>query len=132
MTPMSKEKRPGVDYEKSDIDLRKVMRILGGLVIAGATVYALCLAIIVFTKPTWRAGKKVTEPVHAVPPEPRLQANPSEDLAAMKAEEDAILDHTGWVNREQGIVHIPIEEAIDRTLRRGLPSRTAHSTEATR
>ncbi len=39
-----------------------------------------------------------------VPPEPRLQVNPSEDAAEFRAQEDAILNGYTWVNREAGTV----------------------------
>ena len=47
------------------------------------------------------------------PPEPRLLQDPRAALLELRAEEDAILHSYGWVNRDAGIVHIPIERAID-------------------
>jgi hypothetical protein len=47
------------------------------------------------------------------PPPPRLQVNPAEDLAAMRAAERAILESYGWVDREAGVARIPIERALD-------------------
>jgi len=49
------------------------------------------------------------------------------DLAAMRAAEDRVLHSYGWVDPQKGIVHIPIEEAMKRTLANGLPA-TATST----
>ena len=56
------------------------------------------------------------------PPEPRLLPDPRTALLELRAEEDAILHSYGWVNREAGIVHIPIERAID-VLARKAPAR---------
>jgi hypothetical protein len=39
----------------------------------------------------------------------------------MRAEEDASLNSYGWVDKEQGVVHIPIERAMDTVVERGLP-----------
>jgi hypothetical protein len=37
--------------------------------------------------------------------------------------EEAYLHSYGWQNKEAGIVHIPIEEAMRLTVERGLPAR---------
>ena len=58
-----------------------------------------------------------------VPPEPRLQINPRQDLKDLRAAEDEILHGYGWVDRNAGIVRIPIDDAMRLTLERGLPSR---------
>ncbi len=59
-----------------------------------------------------------------LPPEPRLQTNPRQDLKDMRAQEDALLHSYGWVDKNAGVVRIPIDEAIKLTLERGLPART--------
>src|SRR4051812_14933722 len=101
-----------IRYEKKDIDVRRLMWITGGLVLVTLLGHAACVAILFFSKPPWRAGKRIVERVYTVPPEPRLQANPEEDLAARKAEEDAAQTQYGWVDSKRGIVRIPIEQAI--------------------
>ena len=58
-----------------------------------------------------------------LPPEPRLQTNPREDLRLLREQEDAILKSYGWVDRPAGVVRIPIEEAMKLTVQRGLPAR---------
>lgn len=47
------------------------------------------------------------------PREPRLLADPRGALLELRAEEDALLNGYGWVNREAGIVRIPIARAIE-------------------
>jgi hypothetical protein len=39
------------------------------------------------------------------------QNTPVTDLRAMRAKEDLILKNYGWVDKQHGVVHIPIEEA---------------------
>jgi hypothetical protein len=58
-----------------------------------------------------------------VPPEPRLQEHPREDLSELRAREDEILSSYGWVDRNAGVVRIPIDAAMKLTLERGLPAR---------
>jgi hypothetical protein len=58
-----------------------------------------------------------------VPPtlfaKPRLQTNDAGDLARLQAEQRGRLGGYAWVDRENGIVAIPIEEAMKRLLARG-------------
>jgi hypothetical protein len=63
------------------------------------------------------------------PPLPRLQVEPVEDLTAVRAQQSGTLDSYGWVDRSNGIVHIPVERAMDLILERGgLPARAdAHA-----
>ena len=59
-----------------------------------------------------------------VPPEPRLQTNPRQDLADLRARGRRACSTTyGWVDRNAGVVRIPIEAAMKLTLERGLPAR---------
>lgn len=46
------------------------------------------------------------------PPEPRLQVDPAGDIARLRATEQAQLDAYGWVDRDAGTVHIPIDRAM--------------------
>jgi hypothetical protein len=59
------------------------------------------------------------------PPEPRLQVSPLADLQALRAREAAALHAYAWVDREAGVVRIPIERAIAVLAERGLPARDA-------
>jgi hypothetical protein len=45
------------------------------------------------------------------PPEPRLQPHPLRDLQSLREWERSILGGYGWVDRESGVVRIPIERA---------------------
>lgn len=56
------------------------------------------------------------------PPGPRLQVRPEVDLEAFRARENAILASYAWVDKEQGIVRIPVEEAMRLVAERGVPA----------
>jgi hypothetical protein len=60
---------------------------------------------------------------HREPPEPRLQTTPRQDLADLRAKEDDMLTSYGWVDKNAGVVRIPIDAAMKLTLERGLPAR---------
>ena len=65
-----------------------------------------------------------------LPPAPRLQQFPQNEIYQFRIDENAVLQRYGWMNKEAGIVHIPIEDAMRLTLERGvLQSRTPDSTQ---
>ena len=73
-----------------------------------------------------RGGSKPLHPLAAEreePPEPRLQAMPAIDLLQFRAREDERLSTYGWVDRQAGVVHLPIERAMELVAKEGLPAR---------
>lgn len=58
-----------------------------------------------------------------LPPEPRLQTDPRDDLSNLRRSEQEVLDSYAWVDRNAGVVRIPIEQAMKLTAERGLPTR---------
>jgi hypothetical protein len=57
------------------------------------------------------------------PPSPRLQNQPFRDVFELKTTQRGTLNSYGWVDKANGVVHIPIERAMQITLERGLPVR---------
>jgi len=57
------------------------------------------------------------------PPLPRLQLDPKLDLDVLHAAEDKILMSYAWVDKEAGVVQVPIERAMQMLLAKGLPAR---------
>jgi hypothetical protein len=47
-----------------------------------------------------------------IPPGPRLQPSPPRDLDELRARDREALTTYGWVDRANGIGHIPVERAI--------------------
>jgi hypothetical protein len=60
---------------------------------------------------------------HEPPPEPRLSVKPGDELKALRAEEAKQLEGYDWIDREQGVVRIPIARAMEILAQRGLPVR---------
>jgi hypothetical protein len=52
---------------------------------------------------------------------PRLVTAEPRVLAAFRAQEDALLSSYGWVEKDKGLVRIPIAEAMKIVAERGLP-----------
>ena len=65
------------------------------------------------------------EQARALPPLPQLQANPESDLEKLREKDQQELNSYGWVDRTRGIIHIPIDRAMDLLLEKGLPARPA-------
>lgn len=60
-----------------------------------------------------------------IPPAPRLQEKPTDDLARLQAAEDRALGRYRWIDKKGGVVQVPIERAIDLLLEQGLPETSA-------
>jgi hypothetical protein len=100
-------------------------------ILAGLSLFAMWLLFDYFA--ARRARLEVTpSPVfeaRQLPPEPRLEVSPQQDLRQMRAAEMALLHSYGWVDRQAGIVRIPIERAIDILAARGLQNDGASTIE---
>jgi hypothetical protein len=107
--------RPMTAYETSDWDLGPI-----GLIYLG--VFALlvisCL-VLVATYPG--SVHDASRALHIAPPGPRLQTNPAAELATFRAHERTKLESYYWVDRQKGLVHIPIEDAMKKLAQTGIP-----------
>lgn len=94
-----------MSHQRQDLDTRRIAW-------SGATLLAALLVVLVVCFVLWRSWvPPVPENVHR-PPEPRLQPDPTRDLAAYRhAQRNA--DYWGWVDREHGIARIPVERAME-------------------
>ena len=54
--------------------------------------------------------------------EPRIEVEPWQQLLDVRAREDHVLSSYAWVDKNDGIVRIPIDQAIDVLAKKGLPS----------
>jgi hypothetical protein len=58
-----------------------------------------------------------------LPAAPRLQQFPVNEFVDFRQHEEAILKNYGWVNKEAGVVRMPITDAMRLAVERGLPAR---------
>jgi hypothetical protein len=124
--PIEPESNPTVAREGTDANTRAITRF--GIGLAFVIIVSQLLLWWLFDA---LAGKeaKLSPPVPAIikaqapaqPPEPRLQANPRLDLREMLRDEDAVLDHYGWVDPDRGIVRLPVQRALEIVAEKGLP-----------
>lgn len=62
---------------------------------------------------------EVAPPVPARFPEPRIQSDPSGDLADLQAEQARQREGYAWVDRGQGLARIPVARAMEAVAARG-------------
>jgi hypothetical protein len=55
------------------------------------------------------------------PPGPRLETDAQAQLQRFRAEEEKRLNGYYWVDKQKGIVHIPIEQAMKKLAATGVP-----------
>jgi hypothetical protein len=53
---------------------------------------------------------------------PGSVSSPAEDIRRFRELEDQTLDSYGWIDRQNGVIRIPIEQAKRLIVQRGLPS----------
>lgn len=75
------------------------------------------------THPSPFAASRIELHPRMIAPAPRLQANDTVELTTYRLFEDTKLNSYGWVDRDSGILRIPIERAMDLIAQRGLPTR---------
>ena len=120
---------PEVHHETSDANIRGVLMFAAGLLVAAIIIhFGVWLLFRYFEAAATRRQPQPNYPLAAqqenrLPPEPRLQVNPREDLRQLHAAEDEVLTTYGWVDRNAGVARIPIEQAMKLTIERGLPAR---------
>ena len=117
-----------VAYERRDIDLGRLVRV--GFVITALVAMSFVLMWWLFgflveheAETSGRPHPLARELGRSMPPTPVLQTNPRDDLLALRATEQLVLGTYAWIDKERGLVRIPIEKAMDLTAKRGLLAR---------
>jgi hypothetical protein len=129
---MSETKRPAPDSRRAPFDTeihtRAIVHFLVWLVV-GVVIVVVGIRLLEsrFERQARQAdlppSPLVDRTQHRVPPEPRLQPAPQVDLQRYLDEERRRVANWGWVDEKAGVVHIPVERAMDILAARGLPAR---------
>jgi hypothetical protein len=109
-------------FEPKDISIRGVL-VVAAILAATIALSAAALGGLVwlFESMANRPAVSPLERSEVVPPEPRLNPRPAQQLVAIHRREDGVLQSYGWVDRETGIAHIPIDKAMAILAERGWP-----------
>lgn len=111
------------EHETRDADVGTLFLIAIIVFLAGALI---CLGVWVLLRSLQvrERARETAAPRSATAtafPSPQLEPQPGLELATVRAEEDARLHSYGWIEKDKGLVHIPIERAMDLIVARGLP-----------
>jgi hypothetical protein len=115
-------------YERADISARAVfwffLSLALSLLVIGGSIAAFATAMSHRSISSLRTADPAMKPSF---PSPQLQTLPATDLAKYLEAQKRDLESYGWIDRKAGVIHVPIERAIDLTLERGLPARAANA-----
>jgi hypothetical protein len=105
------------DYERKDAEPRLIGALAAGVaVFLAATPFGLGVVF-----PGAQTAGRVP-PELRLPPQPRLQTHPGHELARLRGRERRELNTYGWVDRDGGVVRIPIDRAMQLMVERGWPA----------
>lgn len=119
---------PEIAHEESDVNVHAILGFGVALIVAAVIIHVFLWWLQgLYQRQTERAQMHVY-PLAAgqqeqLPPTPRLQENPQQEMRELRAKQQALLKGYGWVNRDAGVARIPIEEAMRIVVQRGLPTR---------
>lgn len=116
-------------HEEDTVNVTAVVRV--GMILTAIVVLGMVIVGgIMSAMGTAQRDAEVPQPDISLPVEstaPELNPHQSATLKQQLAREKAWLDSYGWIDRQAGIVHIPIERSMDLIARNGLPSWPAPS-----
>lgn len=105
--------------------------VLWGGVVVAILVFSIAASWVFFDVLTAVADRTDRKPSplasNEPPPEPRLLTNEPKNLEEVRKEEEQVLGSYGWVNKDQGVVRIPIEEAMGLFVKEAAKRREAGS-----
>lgn len=131
-------------FEREDLSSRSVMYFMAGLAIFAAVIYVIVFGMYHFLdtyQKTHQAAisplvtpqadtRNATEENTKTFPQPRLEENERSQLRDVIQDQDRKIETYDWVDKDKGIVKIPIERAMDLLVQRGLPVRSENAGQA--
>ncbi len=113
-------------WERRDVDTTLLYGIMALFIICGVLAFMACKGTMVILNK--HSGPLATAPTQSAFPEPALQVAPGLALEALRKSEAIELNSAAWIDRERGVVRIPIDRAIELLSKRGLPETTERLT----
>jgi len=125
MDSHGEERNEDIRFEESDASPKALARFMFFLVVSILAV-AYAVRVMYFSLASREARQQPPPPImqfeaHRQAPLPRLEEHESDDLARYRAEQHKVVTTYGWVDKEQGIARVPVEEAMKMLLKQGLP-----------
>lgn len=121
-------------YETRDVHAPGVVGFLVGLGIVIVLVALACwgyfgVDLKYFREPAASPSPFAT--MRQLPLGPQLQVNPRQDWLKFREEQQRSLETFGWENRSAGTVRVPIEEAMQLLVKKGVPAQGAPAVPST-
>ena len=137
------EHNEGAGFEREDWNAGTVYAFLIGLAVVCVLVFLFLRGMYAFLDARSRASQppqnplvtstgplernlprgEVQKQIKNTFPDPRLEENERQEINQFRLGEEEVLNSYGWVDQPKGVVHIPIERAMELTAQRGLPTR---------
>jgi len=122
-----RETPPGAAYEHTDASVWLIVKFLWWLLVSAVVIHVglgffyelLIRQSVEVGEQPYPLAASASQPAR-LPPQPRLQQFPRNDLYQFRIGEEDLLERYGWMNKEAGIAHIPVSEAMRLTIERGL------------
>jgi hypothetical protein len=118
---------PDVAHEHSDVNVRAILWFCAGLIVVAVVIHVAIWGLFELfetrTEAADPAPARLAAPAGQLPPSPRLQTRPVNDLKSMRLDEDTMLSAEGPIDGQEGVYRIPIERAKRLIVERGLPVR---------
>jgi hypothetical protein len=109
-----RHERPVTAYERSDWPLGPIAVLYSGII----ALLVICCFVLVAAYPT--ALPDVDRARRIAPPGPRLQTDAGANLQRFRAEERKRLETYYWIDRQKGVVHVPIDQAMKKLAGTGI------------
>ena len=123
--PHGSEASPGAGYEQRDASVPALLKFgFWMAVVIVVTMFAMKYTFNYMDRTQTGAPTSAFERPRELPPSPRLQAAPRQELKDYCEVQERELNTYGWVDQRLRVVHIPISQAMDLVLKNGLPTRT--------
>jgi hypothetical protein len=119
-----RETPPGAAYEHTDANIWPIVKFLAWTAVSAVLIHVgLGVVYQLLIEQSMEAGQRpyplaVLE--QRLPPAPRLQQFPRNELYQFRLDEESLLQRYGWMNKDAGIVHIPVADAMRLAVERGL------------
>ena len=136
MTDLHENHHEEVGFEREDLGSKPIIGFIVSLVISGILIYHAIWGIFHLLDAYDKKHQQTRTPLIQVKtnprdvqteviqrfPQPRLQDNERAETNAFRYSEQEELNSYGWVDKNAGIAHIPIEQAMQSIAQKGLPT----------
>jgi hypothetical protein len=119
-------RNPHVRYERRVFNARLVLLFGFVMIVLAVLLHFTVAGIFNYFKQHYAMEDPRPNPIMSAeparkPPAPHLQPDPVADLSKFRGLEDDVLQTYGWVDKNAGVVRIPVSRALQLAATRGIP-----------